>query len=293
MRYAVMVAQHENFRHAAEHLYVSQSALSQQITKLEDELGEPLFERHSGGVSLTEPGERFIQKAQGVLDLAQEAKNSVNSSQQTMAGDLAIGWLPTVHSGLINTLLEELSNNPDVSLRIQEGQPEHLINQLTLGNLDHLIVSGQIEDANLTTHELGNESFKLVLPASWDLSDRGGLTLNQLSDRHFLAVEEGHSYRKELLSLYDTNQTRPDFIYRGNSLHKLTEWVGNGAGYTILPELFADNVSSNDVIIRNFADRSPNRKLLYAHRQSGHQDLLHEWFQTEAEQWFTDKLSEG
>lgn len=291
MRYAVSVARHGNFRHAAEHMHVSQSALSQQIKKLEEELGDPLFERQSTGVTLTEPGERFIRKAQSVLELAEEAKSSAQSDPDSPTGTLRIGLLPTIHSDVIYHLLDDIKDNDrDVKIEIREGQPEYLLDQLKLGNLDHLIVTDPVEESEFSVHNLGEEQFRLAVPDSWAPADRSELSWQDLSDYHMLALEEGHSYRKELFTFFDETDSNPDLTYRGNCLHTLLELVEKKTGYTIIPELFTNYCSTRSISVHDFQDQSPSRNILLVQRQASHRSTLDEWFIETVTEWFTERL---
>lgn len=285
MRYAVMVAQHGNFRHAAEHLYVSQSALSQQIKKLEEELGEKIFERHASGVALTRPGRRFVEKAQGVLERAEEAKSSVQDPDQKLSGELTVGWLPTLTTECLLEFTKDFSETDhNVSLTIREGQPEYLLNQLTLGNVDYLVLSGPIDQSNHAVQELGQEAFNVVVPAGWDVGSTD--VIDDLSDQPFLMLKEGHSYRK---GTFDVETDAPMVSYWGNNLHELKRWVANGVGFSLFPELFADSMGSEAVERRMIPD-PPTRDLLLVQRESAYQDELGRWFTDHLKNWFEETL---
>lgn len=291
MRYAVMIAQHGNFRHAAEHLYISQSALSQQIKKLEEELGEMLFERHSSGVSLTEPGERFVKKAQGVLERAEEAKSAVKPDEDALSGQLSIGWVPTINSNFFGSLTQDIrTNNPDVSLKINEGQPEYLINQLNLGHVDHLVLTGPVDQSEFAIQKLGTESFKLAIPHTWKFTNPPKENPDQLSDRPFLALQEGHSYRKQSFVFRDDNEIEPDLTYEGNCYHKLIKLVETGAGYTFIPELFGEASEDHAIRLHNVTD-PPSRKIFLVRRESRHRSSLDDWFIEKTRKWFDDALN--
>src|SRR5271163_1239106 len=96
LRYAVAVARTRNFSRAAEQSNVSQPSLSQQIQKLENELGERLFERTKREARLTPQGEAFIARATKILAEVDAAQRDVSDAQGLVRSRLAIGILPTI-----------------------------------------------------------------------------------------------------------------------------------------------------------------------------------------------------
>src|SRR5579884_2149526 len=96
LRYMVAVARTGNFSRAAEQCHVSQPSLSQQIRKLEEELGERLFDRMKRRVQLTAHGESFLRRAVRVLEEVEAAKREAAEAQKLVRGALALGVLPTL-----------------------------------------------------------------------------------------------------------------------------------------------------------------------------------------------------
>src|ERR1700761_9475053 len=96
LRYVVAVARAGNFSRAAEQCHVAQPSLSQQIKKLEDELGELLFDRLKREARLTPHGELFLRRAVKILEEADAAKREANDAKNLLGGTLALGVLPTI-----------------------------------------------------------------------------------------------------------------------------------------------------------------------------------------------------
>src|SRR5271156_2190683 len=96
LRYVVAVSRTGNFSRAAEQCHVSQPSLSQQIQKLEDELGEKLFDRSKRRAKLTAVGESFVLRAARILDEADAASREAREVQALAQGSVAIGVLPTI-----------------------------------------------------------------------------------------------------------------------------------------------------------------------------------------------------
>src|SRR5579863_7944944 len=96
LRYVAAVAGAGNFSRAAEECHVSQPSLSQQIQKLEDELGERLFDRMKRDVRLTSHGEAFLPRATRILEEADAAKREASEAGSLLRGTVTIGVLPTI-----------------------------------------------------------------------------------------------------------------------------------------------------------------------------------------------------
>src|SRR5262245_60447562 len=96
LRYAVAVARTRNFSRAAEQCHVAQPSLSQQIQKLEEELGERLFDRMKREVKLTPPGEVFLRRAVRILEEVDAAKREAKDATDLLRGTITIGVLPTI-----------------------------------------------------------------------------------------------------------------------------------------------------------------------------------------------------
>ena len=96
LRYFCAVAETGSFSRAAEHSHVAQPSLSQQILKLEDELGARLFDRLGRSVRLTDVGKAFLPRARAVLRELEAAKGDVVQSKDSVAGTLTVGVIPTI-----------------------------------------------------------------------------------------------------------------------------------------------------------------------------------------------------
>src|ERR1700685_886069 len=117
LRYVVAVARTGNFPRAAEQCHVSQPSLSQQILKLEDELGERLFERMKRVVKLTPHGEAFLRRAIQILHEVEAAKREAAEAKELLRGTLTLGALPTIAPYLLpETMAEFTEKYPGVEI---------------------------------------------------------------------------------------------------------------------------------------------------------------------------------
>ncbi|GIO96139.1 HTH-type transcriptional regulator CzcR [Paenibacillus lautus] len=138
------IADEGNITRAAEQLGYVQSNVTARVKKLENELGIPLFNRHSNGVTLTEKGRMFRDYACSILNLSEEAVRAVQETPYP-SGSLTIGVVDTVHCGhFIKALSDYQTMYPDVTLSLLTGSSSELIAQVLNYQLDGAFVTGNI-----------------------------------------------------------------------------------------------------------------------------------------------------
>src|SRR5215218_7804273 len=128
LRYVVAVARAGNFSRAAEQCHISQPSLSQQILKLENELGERLFDRRKREAKLTSHGEAFLRHAVRILEEVDAAKREATDAKNLLQGTLTIGVLPTIAPYLLPRVLAAFARRyPGVEIIVQEDTTERLL----------------------------------------------------------------------------------------------------------------------------------------------------------------------
>ena len=128
LRYVVAVARSGNFSRAAGQCHVSQPSLSQQIKKLEDELGERLFDRMKRAAKLTPHGEAFLRHAVHILEAADTAKREAAEAKDLLRGTITVGVLPTIAPYLLPEAMAEFTEKyPGVEFIVQEDTTARLI----------------------------------------------------------------------------------------------------------------------------------------------------------------------
>jgi DNA-binding transcriptional LysR family regulator len=142
LRYFVAVAEELHFRRAAERLYVAQPAVSEQIRKLEAELGVRLFDRTHRSVHLTEPGKALLAEARRVLRLAEAAQHAARNASERMRDRLRIGYVPDALPSSVPRALRHLTTAPaGLEVALETGTPLGLIAAVRDGAVDAAVVS--------------------------------------------------------------------------------------------------------------------------------------------------------
>src|SRR5262245_13709780 len=134
LRYFVAVADAENFTRAAEQCFVSQPSLSQQIAKLEQELGHALFERLGRRVRITDAGRALYRRALSILGAVDEAKASVHDGTEWRSGSVTVAAIPTIAPYLLPELIKPFSKNfPKARLTVRENFTAEVVKDCLAG----------------------------------------------------------------------------------------------------------------------------------------------------------------
>src|SRR5262245_28144436 len=148
LRYVVAVARTGNFSRAAEQCHVSQPSLSQQIQKLENELGERLFDRMKREARLTPHGEAFLRRAVRILEEADAAKREASDAKNLLRGTVTVGVLPTIAPYLLPEVMAEFSGKfPGMEIVVQEDTTERLLRMAHEYEIDFALMSCPLDDA--------------------------------------------------------------------------------------------------------------------------------------------------
>ncbi|GLK43865.1 MULTISPECIES: LysR family transcriptional regulator [Novosphingobium] len=165
IRYFKAVADASSFVRGAYYLNVAQPALSRSIAKLEDEVGQALFVRHSTGVSLTDAGERFYRRATGILDSVKQLVDEMATEDSDFTGSIALGAPQSIHAKLLLPVMAGfLARYPGCRVDLIQGSSSYLRDRIAAGDLDVALISNSASTSGVMMTPLVNENFCLVCP---------------------------------------------------------------------------------------------------------------------------------
>jgi DNA-binding transcriptional LysR family regulator len=239
LRSFVAVAQHRNFSRAAEQLHVSQPALSEQIRKLEDELGAPLFDRTSRGATLTAAGEAFLPQARSVLAQADVAAETVRMVSAGLAGTLTLGFIDSAALGILPPLIRRFTARyPAVKLRLRELGTRRQLEAVEAGEIDIGIVRGPVWNPALAGRRIATESLLLALPEEHRLAGEAAVRLADLRDEGFITypADRGAGLYEETLRLCHEAGFEPKIVQEANEIYTIIGMVAAGLGVAIVPD---------------------------------------------------------
>src|SRR3954467_15789698 len=190
LRYLVAVAEEQHFTRAAAREHVAQPALSQQIQRLEAELGLTLVQRTTRRVAMTEAGELLVARARRAIAELEAAQAELQSLAGVQAGRLSVGALHTMGPVDLSLLLATFHRRyPGVELTVREQSSEELAAMLRDDEVDlaFLSVTERIQSHGLALHPPVSEELVVVLPHDHELAASGRLHLRQLSHEPFIS----------------------------------------------------------------------------------------------------------
>jgi Transcriptional regulator len=244
LRYFCAVVRNGTFTRAALAERVAQPSLSQQILKLETELGARLFDRFPRSVRLTSFGTAFLPKAERILRELSEAKAEIIEMSGKDNGELAIGAIPTIAPYLLPPVLNALScRYPGISVTIVEDTTEVLLNRLHAGAVHIALVALPVRGSELISLDLFREPFLIVLPDRHPLSSRKSIRLEELRKEPFLLLKEGHCFRDNTLALCRRSKIAPNVVFESGQFATILGMVSAGMGISAVPRMAVQPVS--------------------------------------------------
>jgi DNA-binding transcriptional LysR family regulator len=182
LRYFVAVAEELHFGRAAERLHVAQPAVSQQVGRLERELGVRLLERTSRRVALTGDGRRLLDEARAALAAVERVRAVAADLSAGRAAVLRVGTAPGVGPRLSRAAARLRTTVPDLTLTLVDGTVAAHISALRAGELDIALVRGEVEARDLQAVEVWREPLQVLLPAAHPAAATAGVPIAALAD---------------------------------------------------------------------------------------------------------------
>jgi LysR family transcriptional regulator, hydrogen peroxide-inducible genes activator len=254
----VVLARAKSFTKAAEELHLSQSALSRSIQKLEEQLGQPLFQRKPREVVLTNLGELLLERAKTVLKLVDDTFAEL--SQAGKRERVRLGAIPTIAPYFLPGLLSSFAKkHPAISVIVQEDTTEALIRSCQQGEIDLAILALPIAAQHLSVEPLFTEELLLVAPVGHPLAKQKPLSIASLADYPFIMLNEAHCLSENISTVCRQHFVRPVTVERTSQLTTVQELVALDHGISIVPQMARRVDSSDRRVYRSFAQPRPGR----------------------------------
>ncbi len=262
LTYFVAVAETGSFSRAAERCNITQPSLSQQIMKLEQELGEALFERLPRKVVLTDAGRILLPRAISILGDLQDIKHTLNQNMDAGHGLLHVGFIPTIAPFVLPRVIKRFSlEYPNAHLTVQEDITETLVRDLIDGKLDVGITSMPIHNKLIRTQELHTERLLVASSRKNDIITRASIRVKELDDLPFIALSEMHCLGEQIQSFCHLQGLELKVVCDTSQLTTVQNCVALGLGVSLVPRALAISDTSNRITYRTLSDTSPQRKI--------------------------------
>jgi LysR family hydrogen peroxide-inducible transcriptional activator len=265
LRYVVAVARTGNFSRAAEQCHVSQPSLSQQIQKLEDELGERLFERMKRAVKLTPTGEVFLRRAARILDEADAAKREAAEAKSLLRGTVTLGVLPTIAPYLLPPVVGAFTAKyPGVEIVVQEDTTAQLVKLLLACEIDFALASRPLYDDRLMVRDLFTEELLLALPPGHALTRQRRVGFADLEGERLIIMKEGHCLGDQVQHFCGRHDWQPQISFRSAQLETIQALVRAGLGISLVPAMAVQSKRNDAPAYRSLPAPRPERRIIAA-----------------------------
>lgn len=274
LQYTLQIAEERNFSRAADKLHIAQPSLSQQLSKLEQELGVKLFQRNTSTVELTYAGESFIEHAQKIMDAVKELRQEMDDISQLRAGRVVIGSMPITGSHLLPYVLPAFkAAYPEIEIILREDTSLNLEKLTAGGGTDLSLLSLPLQEPTLTYEPIGEEPIDLAVPPQHPLASKGtidqsGVSLKLLKDEPFIVLKKGQGFRKITIDLCRQAGFEPNVVFESNNIETVQSLVAAGMGVTLVPHFIARAKRSELIpAYLPLTDPAPSRTLVIAYRK--------------------------
>ena len=243
LKYFVTLAETLSFTKTAEVFYISQTAVTQQIKSLENQLGVPLFQRTKRKVQLTSAGAVFLPEAQEILDKMQKAivktKLAYNGSTNTLRIGVVQGY---EHSDMPGALQRFCAQNPSIPISVYRSNASTLYANLQETKLDvvfnTIISSNGSVPSNISCQTLATYPLSVFLPSSHPLAQKSSLSLSDLNKEPLIfpdLQDDPSGYNRELLDFFIQSGFVPTIVRESNNFEAVLLMVASTLGLALLP----------------------------------------------------------
>jgi molybdate transport repressor ModE-like protein len=274
LRVLAEVARQGSFSGAAEALYMSQSAVSQQVATLEKEVGMPLLERTRQGPKLNDAGEGLVCHAEAAMARLDQAEHELKAIAGLEGGELRLASFPSASGTLLTEALTEFgARHPSVRLSVTEAEPEQSVPKLRAAEVDLAIVFDypslpSDEERDVERVPVLTESMYLALPKGHPMAKADRVRLADLADEAWLCGVCPSSCGDVVKQACRDAGFEPRIGFESDEYQVLQAYVAAGLGFTLLPDLALPTLRS-DLVVRPTLPKAPKRQVWAAIRAEG------------------------
>ena len=268
------VALHGSFSAAAGALYLSQSAVSQQIATLEREVGMQLLDRTREGPKLTDAGRVLVTHADAAIARLEEAERELAAIAGLEGGELRIASFPSASATVLTEAVSIFHRRyPKVRLSVSDAEPEQSLPRLRGGEIDLALTFDypaipSVEDRDTSRTLVLTESMHIALPADHELADRPVVPLIELAETPWLCGSRPSSCGEIVVSACREAGFEPQVGFESDDYNVMQGFIAAGLGVTLLPDLALPTLRS-ELVVRATDPPAPQRRVWAATRGEG------------------------
>lgn len=294
LEYIITIAQEHTLLSASEKLFLSPSALSQHISKLEEELHVPLFKRTKQGWTPTHAGEVYIDMARNILQSQKKAYLQIGDIADNKIGHFTVGITPGRGAKMFSEIFPKFrAEFPNVKISLFEGSVQENTEMINLGKVDIGFLTSGIPHTNIITRTQHTEEILLVVPRNHSLAyladavpegEFAKIALKEFKNDEFLLAGEGTTMRKYENQLFEKAGFFPKISFETSSASTLNMLSKSGYGISFLPKFYA--VETKDAVYFR-TDPSASWDLVAAYRKDHYITKAEEYLISLATNYYT------
>ncbi|QQL44907.1 LysR family transcriptional regulator [Sulfuriroseicoccus oceanibius] len=239
LEYFVALVEEKTFSAAAARCGVAQPSLSQQIKKLELELGADVVVRRRSGVELTAAGKLLWRRAAAILGLVGDVERLFLDRGELIAERVTVGAIPTIAPYWLPEILRQMrARFPEVSIDLVEDETVRLLELVLAGDVDFAITSDMdVDVSGLIDRRLFDEPLWLTVAADSELAQSDVVDVERLKEEALLVMQEGHCLTDQTVRQCRARDFKPRTGIRCSSLETLVGLIEAGLGVGFIPEM--------------------------------------------------------
>ncbi len=266
LRYFVAVVDYGSFSKAAAHCNTSTSNISEQIQKLEQQVGQLLLDRSRRRVVPTEAGEVLLKRARRILADLDSANLEVRCVGKRKAGRVLVGILMTLGPCfLVHVLNSFVDQFPDIQVCLYETTTALMLSMLDIGKLDVGITSQPIRDEVFDTENLYTEEMLLALHPRHPLTRKQAIYKEDLESEKFILSKDDHCMNGCALRLCGRNDFCPRIVFQAGRPAMIQSLVAAGQGISLIPQTAIMEMPAT-ITYRQLENLRPRRSIVMVTR---------------------------
>jgi LysR family hydrogen peroxide-inducible transcriptional activator len=265
LRYFVAIARTGTFSRAAVQCRVAQPSLSQQIQKLESEVGDRLFERTRRQAILTPAGTLFLPHALSILETAEQGRKAISEMSGQVRGKVLLGALPTIAPYFLPEVIRLFREKyRGVELILHEAATLQLLRGLEENEFDLALISDAASNPRIRIENLFSEELLLCLPPDHPLVHQKLVVAGDLQQERFILMQEGHCLGAQAQRFCESKGLHPQISCRSAQIATVLAMVQAGLGISLIPEMARDRGHDRNIVFRSLDGVRPRRSLTLA-----------------------------
>lgn len=264
-----VVAREKSFSRAAEVLNRTQPAISQAIRRLEQEIGEKLFDRSSKDGTLTLAGEVLLDYAKQMLNLRVTAHNAIKEMRDLHHGKVTISANEHTVFYILPIIQEFRKTYPLIKIEVQRGVASRIPKEVMAREVELGIISFKPNDDSVKSIPVLTDELILIVSPNHPLANKTSVSVKDLGVETFIAHNAISPYRQKVIETFEKYQTRLNISIELPSLEAIKRLVERGTGVALVPKLTAQNeLESGQLKALSVQEMKLERKLNIIYRRN-------------------------